>query len=312
MNYSVNVQLKAWAGLARLPFHSVSIMPFILGIVLAWAQDYQVNWPVAVLSGVVVLLIMLVTYFSGEYFDFEVDSINKDYNKFSGGSRVLQTGAVNRKSVIIATYVALAVAAVLGLSIYFIFKTGPFTIPLGIFGAFCGYFYSSKPFQWSYRGIGEVIIGICYGWLTVNTGYYLQTGRFDLTASLISIPIAISIFLVILINEFPDYAADKAMGKKNLVVRFGKEKMGIWTFWLLITCYLSFFLSYFSGVPLLWLAIFSLIPVDFIVVNAVAIARKRYNDKIALEAICARMILINLLITISLIATFVVNKWMTG
>jgi len=312
MSYSVNVQLKAWAGLARLPFHLVGIMPFILGIILAWAQGYHVNWPVAVLSGMVVLLIMLVTYFSGEYFDFEVDSINKDYNKFSGGSRVLQTGAINRKSVIIASYAALAVAAVLGLSIYFIFKTGPFTIPLGVFGALCGYFYTSKPFQLSYRGIGEVIIGICYGWLTVNTGYYLQTGRFDLTASLISIPIAISIFLVILINEFPDYAADKAMGKKNLVVRFGKEKMGIWTFWLLITCYLSFFLSYFSGVPLLWLAIFSLIPIDFIVVNAVAIARKRYNDKIALEAICARMILINLLITISLIATFVVNKWMTG
>jgi 1,4-dihydroxy-2-naphthoate octaprenyltransferase len=312
MSYSVNLQLKAWAGLARIPFHSVGIIPFILGIVLAWAQGYQVNWAVAVLSGVVVLLIMLVTYFSGEYFDFEVDSINKDYNKFSGGSRVLQTGAVTRKSVIIATYAALAVAAALGLSIYFIFKTGPFTILLGVFGAFCGFFYTSKPFKWSYRGIGEVLIGICYGWLTVNTGYYLQTGRFDLTASLISVPIAISIFLVILINEFPDYAADKTMGKKNLVVRFGKERMGVLAFWLLIACYLSFFLSYFSGVSLLWLAVFSLIPIDFIIVNAVAIARKRYNNKRALEAICAKMILIDLLITISLIATLVVNRWMVG
>ena len=311
MSYSVNVRLKAWAGLARIPFHIVGIMPFILGIVLAWAQGYQINWPVAVLSGLVVLLIMLVTYFSGEYYDFEVDSINKDYNRFSGGSRVLQTGAVARKSVIFVTYIALAVSAALGLFIYFFFKTGPFTIPLGVFGVFCGYFYTSKPFKWSYRGIGEVIIGICYGWLTVNTGYYLQTGRFDLTASLLSIPIAISIFLVILINEFPDYTADKTMGKKNLVVRFGKERMGVLTFWLLITCYLSFFLSYFSGVPLIWLAVFSLVPVSFIIINTAAMARKRYNEKSSLEAICARMIIINLLITISFVATLLVNRWVT-
>jgi 4-hydroxybenzoate polyprenyltransferase len=102
------------------------------------------------------------------------------------------------------------------------------------------------------------------------------------------------------------------MGKKNLVVRFGKERMGVLAFWLLIACYLSFFLSYFSGVSLLWLAVFSLIPIDFIIVNAVAIARKRYNNKRALEAICAKMILIDLLITISLIATLVVNRWMVG
>jgi len=308
----VNNKIKAWAGLARVPFHSVGIMPFILGIVLAWTEGYRINWPVAVLSGIVVFLIMLVTYLAGEYFDFEVDSINKDYNKFSGGSRILQAGFISRKSVIIAAYSALAIAAVLGLLIYFVFKTGPFTIPLGIFGAFCGYFYSSKPFQLSYKGAGEVIIGICYGWLTVNTGYYLQSGRFNLTATLVSIPIAISIFLVILINEFPDYVADKAMGKKNLVVRFGKERMGVWAFWLLIACYFTFFLSYLSGIPLVWLAIFSIPPIIFISANATAIFRKGYNDKKALEAICAKMILVNLIISISLIATLIVSKWITS
>lgn len=66
------------------------------------------------------------------------------------------------------------------------------------------------------------MIAFCYGWLPIAVAYYLQTGEFSSLANLMAIPIGLSCFNMILINEFPDYPADLQAGKQNLVVRFGK------------------------------------------------------------------------------------------
>src|SRR4030042_324140 len=113
-------------------------------------------------------------------------------------------GLVKRQSSLIAAYVCLAIAVVIGLLLNFYFKTGPLTIPLGALAIFIGYFYTARPFRWSYHGLGEVAIFFTCGWLANMTGYYLQTGQFSNVTTLISFPGAFSVFLVILMNEIPD------------------------------------------------------------------------------------------------------------
>ncbi len=44
---------------------------------------------------------------------------------------------------------------------------------------------------------------------------------------MLSIPIGLLIFEILFINEFPDYEADKAVNKKHLVVRMGRQKARI-------------------------------------------------------------------------------------
>ena len=56
------------------------------------------------------------------------------------------------------------------------------------------------------------------------TAFYLQTGYIHPLIHWLSLPIALTIFNVILLNEFPDYAADLAVGKKNLLVRLGRKR----------------------------------------------------------------------------------------
>jgi 1,4-dihydroxy-2-naphthoate octaprenyltransferase len=306
MNMALNQRLRTWLSLARLPFYSVGILPFILGIVLAWNHDYSISLVVAILSTIAVILIMAVTYLAGEYYDYKTDSINVDYNKYSGGSRVLQAGLVPRQHALVATYICLALAGAIGLVLFLYYKTGPYTIPLGAFGLLCGYFYTAKPVRWSYRGIGEILIAICYGWLTVNAAYYLQAGQFELVATLISIPIALSIFLVILINEFPDYASDKISGKRTLVVKFGRERMTILYTALLVICYLTIILGLFFGVPKL-AGFLSLIVLALIIWNIIAIKGKGYENKQTLERICLGTISINLMISSIYILTFVLE-----
>jgi len=77
----------------------------------------------------------------------------------------------------------------------FYYKTGPYTIPLGALGAFAGFFYSARPIQWSYRGVGEIWIGLCYGWLTVAASYYIQTGELSPLVHWTALPISFTLTL---------------------------------------------------------------------------------------------------------------------
>lgn len=289
-------QLTAWLALSRLPFHTVGVLPFLLGIVIAWDSGYPISWAVLAFSLLAVILIMLVTYYTGEYYDYETDSLNREFNKFSGGTRTLQAGSVPRHYPLIAAYICLALAIIIGLILQFYYKTGVYTIPLGVFGLLCGFFYTGKPFQWSYRGIGEVLIGLCYGWLTINTAYYLQSGHFNLVTTLISIPIGISIFLVILINEFPDYISDGISKKRTLVVRFGRESMASLYSWLLVASCVAIVSGYLYNIPRTVIFLSPLV-LALVVWNILAIRKKGYEDKKVLEGLCARTILLNLLIT---------------
>lgn len=299
----MNQRTEAWLTLIRLPFHTVGLFPLTLGMLIAWNMGQPLNWTVFALGNLAIVLILLVTYLAGEYYDYECDSLNNEFNMFSGGSRVLQSGLLPRRHALIGTYIALALAMITGLIIQFRYDTGPLTIPLGAFGLVCGFFYSSRPIQWAYRGIGEVLIAICYGWLTVNTGYYLQTGQFALVPSLVSIPIGITIFLVILINEFPDYQADMAVKKRNLVVRFGRQKMAILYAIMVMLSIGILFIALPYGLPRL-AAILSVLLLPLVVLNVRAISKRSYEQAAALQGLCARTLMLNLGFTIIYITAF--------
>jgi 1,4-dihydroxy-2-naphthoate octaprenyltransferase len=93
-------KLYAWLALSRPPFHSVGVLPFILGGVLAWRQKGAFRWDIFAWGTVGVVLVMLATYYAGEYWDYVEDSLAAHSNpsRFAGGSRVLQRGLLPRLS----------------------------------------------------------------------------------------------------------------------------------------------------------------------------------------------------------------------
>jgi 1,4-dihydroxy-2-naphthoate octaprenyltransferase len=302
-------RISIWLALSRAPFLSVGFLPFLLGVVIAWSEGNPLRWGVFFLSLLAVILIMLTTYYAGEYYDYASDFLNREYNRFSGGSRVIPAGLVPRHYPLVASYVSLGLAIILGLILQFYYQTGPYTIPLGAFGLLCGFFYSSKPLQWAYRGVGEILIGVCYGWLTVNAAYYLQTGHFSALATLVSLPIALTIFLVILINEFPDIGADMMVGKRTLVVRFGREAMANLYMVILAVSFGAILIGLPFGVPGL-VGILSPLVLLLVIGNIRAIRGRGYEDSEVLEKLCGRTILINLLISGIYLVAFAVEGWL--
>ncbi|MGD0919181.1 MAG: prenyltransferase, partial [Thermodesulfobacteriota bacterium] len=248
--------LTAWWRLSRIPFLSVGILPLILGFILAWRWGYRGPLGLYVLSASAAILIMWMTYYLGEWNDLEGDRINQKFNRFSGGSRVLVKEIFPAWVSLLLGYGCLAGAILIGICIYLQYRTDLRILLLGGLGIFFGFFYSSKPIRWSYHGLGEILVGFCYGWLPIATGFFLFTGFFSSQILLLSIPIGLSVFNVILMNEFPDEDADRAIGKKNLVVRYGKQRMGDLYIGLSFLAGLSFIkvMSILGGVPL-WLSL---------------------------------------------------------
>jgi 1,4-dihydroxy-2-naphthoate octaprenyltransferase len=297
----LKLYFSAWWKLSRVPFLSVGILPLILGFVLAWRWGYKGPLGLYVLSIMAVILIMWMTYYVGEWNDLEGDRVNQNFNQFSGGSRVLVKEVFPAWFSLVLGYGCLAGAILIGFYIYLQYQTDLRTLVLGGVGIFFGFFYSNKPFRWSYQGLGEIIIGFCYGWLPIATGFFLFTGFFSPQIFPLSIPVGLSIFNVILINEFPDKEADQAIGKKNLVVRFGKERMGDLYIGLSLLTGFSFIKMIWGfGHTPFWLLVLSGIPPLMILWNLTQVWRGNYHDSKKLERLCRNTLCVNLCMTLLL------------
>ena len=286
---------RDWLRLSRPHFHSVGVLPFILGLTLSWRLGNPINWPVFLLGLVAVILVMLSTYYGGEAYDVQEDDIawSEGGNPFSGGSGMVVRGRITTRQAKGASLAALIVAILIGVFLQFGLKTGPWTLPLGLAGAFAGYFYSTPPFRWAKRGFGELLIGFCYGWLPVAMAFYLQTGSLYRLILWLAIPIGCTIFNVILLNEFPDYAADSQAGKKNLTVRMGRDFAthiyGVFT----LVAWIFLLVSIFAGAPV-HLVILST-PL-YLIGGRIYLELRRgaYEDRNILKRLCGLNLAINL------------------
>jgi 1,4-dihydroxy-2-naphthoate octaprenyltransferase len=296
----------AWLVLSRPPFHTVGVLPFILGNVLAWHDAEVFSRTIFALGTAGVVLVMLATYYAGEYWDHAEDSISASGvpSRFAGGSGVTQRGLLPRRAPAWASVVSLLLALAVALTLWLVYKTGPWTVPLCALGLLGGFFYSTPPLRWVSTGIGEAWIAFCYGWLPIAAGYYLQVGDIAPLVHWLAIPVGLTILNVILLNEFPDYEADSQSGKTNLVVRLGRHNASLLYSLLSAASWAATFFSLHLGAPprALW---FYLPVLSLSVILVVLVVRGRWQDRQTLEKLCGANILVNLGTTVAYILAFV-------
>ncbi len=293
---------KDWFRLSRPLFHSVGILPFILGLTLSWRLGNPINWPVFLLGLLAVILVMLSTYYAGEAYDIREDTTtwSEGGNPFSGGSGIVVKGRIPPRQVRRASLSAVLAAILLGIFLQFGLKTGPWTLPLGLTGCLAGYYYSTPPLRWVKRGFGELIIGFCFGWLPVATAFYLQTSSLHSLIFWLSVPIGCTIFNVILLNEFPDYNGDRRAGKKNLVVRLGLDLAAQIYGVVVALAWASLMLGLFFGVPIC----FAILATPLYLVDGkiyLELRRGAYRDSSDLKRLCGFNLAINLGTTVLMI-----------
>jgi 1,4-dihydroxy-2-naphthoate octaprenyltransferase len=297
--------LRAWIALSRPPFHAVGILPFFLGTFLAYRLEGAFHPEVLALGVSGVMLIMLSAYHSGEYFDQKENAISSRLhsNPFAGGSRMIPEGKIPARVAFWTSMAAILLALFIGIVLQFVCRTGPYTLFLGLLGALPGFFYSTEPVRLVKRGLGEVLIGFCYGWLPVASAYYIQTASIAPVVHWLWLPIGFSIFNVIFLNEFPDYEADAAAGKKNLLVRIGKSKgKVVYILCNLLTCLTMLWLPCF-GVPF-QVVYFCLPAVAIALLIVVEMLKNRHEDPRCLQILCGLNVAVNIGMSLALILAY--------
>lgn len=234
------MRLRIWVRAARLPFLTATAIPVSLGSVAAWHETGVFAWMKFALAMLGALFIHAGTNLANDYFDHLSgnDAANDCPTPFSGGSRVIQEGLIPAAHVLGAAVALLAAGGSLGLYLNAV-SHGNVILVIGAIGVFLGFFYSSSPFRLGYRGLGELAVGIGFGPLMVVGAYYVQTEAAPLRMFLVSVPVGLLIALVLFINGFPDYGADKAVGKRTLVVILGKRRASVLYRTVLAAVYLA-------------------------------------------------------------------------
>ncbi len=210
-----------WIRAVRAPFFTAAIVPVLVGTAAAFSSAHAFNALYFLLALIGMVFIHAGINLGNDYFDQKTDAQNKTPTPFSGGSRVIQDGLISANDIFLASMISFFIGSSIGLYLYM--QLGATVLALGIAGVFIGFFYTAPPFKFGYRGIGEIMVGLGFGTIIVAGAYFVQAGAINATALLASVPVAVLIALVLLINEFPDHDADKRTGKRTLVVILGKK-----------------------------------------------------------------------------------------
>jgi len=290
----------------RAEFLTASVLPVLVATTISYYEKSAFNLRLFLLTLAGVIFLHLGTNVANDYFDHKSgnDELNRNFVRpFTGGSRLIQDGLLSPNTVLTMSILFFSFGIIAGIPL--IVSRGPIVLILGLVGIVSGYFYTAPPFKFAYRGIGEFIIGVNFGILITCGAYFVQTGTISPSALIVSIPLAILISSVVIINEFQDSEADAKVGKRTLVVRIGKRNS---VTLLTITSIVSF-LPLVLGVYFKYLPIWILIALvgGIPLIKGLKIARIKYNNSIELAPANASFILGHMLTALLMVAGLTIS-----
>jgi 1,4-dihydroxy-2-naphthoate octaprenyltransferase len=208
----------------RLPFLTATIVPVLLGIVIA-ATHGAFDLVSALLTVVGASFVQLAINVSNDVFDAAqgADDANVTPTKFSGGSRVIQYGLVTFRQMATLAFTFYAAGAAVGL-VLLALRGSVALLVIGVVGFVVGLGYTAPPLKFVYRGLGEIAVALGFGPLMLVGAYVVQTrGALSWEPFVASIPVALLVALILYVNEIPDRRGDAHAGKRTLPVRFSRQ-----------------------------------------------------------------------------------------
>lgn len=210
-------RLQAWFEAARPKTLPASVSPVLLGCALAYYDGY-LTASITVLCFLVAVFAQIASNFANDYFDYKKGADNEDR---LGPERAVAQGWITPKAMLAGTFITLGLACLSGLVL--VCLTDWRLIFVGIAIALCVLAYSAGPFPLAYNGLGDICVLLFYGVIPVCFTYYVQTMSFSLLTFLLSIAVGLLSVNILVVNNYRDYAQDKAAGKRTTIVLFGKR-----------------------------------------------------------------------------------------
>lgn len=286
----------------RLPFLSVSILPFVFGSFIT-ASSYDITK--FMLGLICAISTHLGANLINDYSDSKsgVDWQDKKFYGFFGGSKLIQEG-VYKEAFYLSASITCFIISFIAVFMLTKLSRNSSIILFYLIIIFLGWSYSHKPLQLSYHKFGELVIFLLFGPVLVMGAYFIQTQIFpDLKSFILSLPFGFLTTAILFANEIPDYNEDRKFGKYNWVSFLGVDKSYI-LYMVLIGCA---FLSIIIAMQLGYLGKVAYISFIFILpaLKAAGILRKYFCDKKQLIGSSKLTILTHTFVSIILILDIV-------
>lgn len=211
--------LVLWLKAARAPFLVVSIVPAILGGVMAAAHQ-SINGLHFLLVTVGIAMAHSGADFLDDHFDFRLGVLGNKTKQFHDSPMI--DGKIMPQQVLYAGVICLVIAAAIGL--YLLAAIGWPVLVMALVGGLIAVFYTAPPLSLNFRGYGELGLFVAFGPLAVAGVYYVLTGAFSWAPVVASIPLGLFTMNIGNVSAMFDYRSDVKFEKKVLIVRFGPEK----------------------------------------------------------------------------------------
>ena len=220
-----------WMKNARYVALPQSLLPGITAFALA-VKEPSFSWFFGLLALFAIALAHLSFNLFDDYFDFRKNDVQIRNRINSSGMRArigkcnyLTSGEVTlsqllRNAIILGSFA-------LATGIFFLIYWGwTVLIFISLLG-FLGIFYSAPPFRFSYRGLGEILIGFIFGPLLMSGLYFVSTGVVTPSVWFLSFPIGLLVSNILFTHDIMDFEADKKSGKRTLCVIIGNQKINL-------------------------------------------------------------------------------------
>ncbi len=206
---------RAWLLAIRVPTLSAAVVPVLVGTAIA-ARGYRVSPLIFAVTLCAALLIQIGTNLTNDLFDFHKGA---DTGARLGPVRVVQAGLIPQTQVAAAGTISFGLAALLGL--YLASVGGWPILAIGLAAIASGIAYTAGPWPLGYHGLGDLFVFIFFGVVAVAGTFYLQTGSVNTAALLASMPVAMLVTAILVVNNLRDIDTDRKAGKHTLAVRLG-------------------------------------------------------------------------------------------
>ena len=213
-------KLKAWLKAARPPSQTYIAFPILFGQMIWLARTGEISWPAFVLAQLFGVFDQLYIVFANDWADLETDRRNNTYNIFSGGSRVLVEGALERRQLGIAAVLMTVLALGTGGGLWLL-KGSATPLAAMTLGIALLWGYSFPPFRLNYRGAGEILQTLGVGAVLPVVGFTAQGGSlasFPWSVLAMTLPVSLACAVT---TSLPDEPSDRFARKRTASVLLG-------------------------------------------------------------------------------------------
>jgi len=293
---------KLWVKTSRPFTLTAAISPVFVGTALA-GYEGTFNLVTFLATLFSCLFLQIGTNFFNEYFDHRY---GLDHAGSLGASTVIFRNEMTAGQVLAGGIISFAIAVLLGIAL--IFLVGPVIILFGVAGMLIAYFYSAKPFKFSSRGLGDILVYIAMGFLMTWGSFYVQIHEWSWPAFAASVPVGFLVTAILNMNNVRDYQDDLAVNKKTLPVRFGLKFGQRFHTVLLMGSYVATTLFIFVGLlPFTCLLVWLSYPLAIRNAHAVLTATDRKVYVVGIKRTSLLHLVFGLLLTLAFIIAAVLH-----